>query len=148
MPLNILFIRHGQTQGNLERRYIGSTDQPLCPEGREALAGRQLPPANQIYASPLKDDPAYQLWLDTAGEIPPPGGESKAAQKIRTLGAFHSVISRHSAGTIALVVHGGTIMAILESLEPTHEFYRWQAENGCGWLCAWDGRSLTVISSY
>ena len=53
MPLNILFIRHGQTQGNLERRYIGSTDQPLCPEGREALAGRQLPPANQIYASPL-----------------------------------------------------------------------------------------------
>ena len=49
MPLNILFIRHGQTQGNLERRYIGSTDQPLCPEGREALAGRQLPPANQIY---------------------------------------------------------------------------------------------------
>lgn len=186
MPLNILFIRHGQTQGNLERRYIGSTDQPLCPEGREALAGRQLPPVNQIYTSPLlrcretasllfpsqpfevvedfrecdfgafenhtyeelKDDPAYQLWLDTAGETPPPGGESKAAQKIRTLGAFHSVVSRHSAGTIALVVHGGTIMTILESLEPAHEFYRWQAKNGCGWLCAWDGRSLTVISGY
>ena len=48
----------------------------------------------------LKDDPAYQLWLDTAGEIPPPGGESKAAQKIRTLGAFHSVISRHSAASV------------------------------------------------
>ena len=38
MPLNILFIRHGQTQGNLERRYIGSTDQSLCIKGRAALS--------------------------------------------------------------------------------------------------------------
>ena len=119
-------------------------DQTVIPGLRETDFG----PFEGRNHEELKDDPAYQLWLDTAGEIPPPGGESKAAQKIRTLGAFHSVISRHSAGTIALVVHGGTIMAILESLEPTHEFYRWQAENGCGWLCAWDGRSLTVISSY
>ena len=35
--MTVYLIRHGQTQGNLERRYIGSTDQPLCPRGREAL---------------------------------------------------------------------------------------------------------------
>ena len=26
----LLFIRHGATAGNLERRYIGYTDEPLC----------------------------------------------------------------------------------------------------------------------
>ena len=42
MPLKILLLRHGQTQGNLERRYIGSTDQPLCIKGRAALFNRKL----------------------------------------------------------------------------------------------------------
>ena len=37
----ILFIRHGSTAGNLEKRYIGRTDEPLCEVGIaqiEALA--------------------------------------------------------------------------------------------------------------
>ena len=185
MPLNILFIRHGQTQGNLERRYIGSTDQSLCIQGRAALFNRTLPPVDRIYTSPLlrcgetaailfpnqpaepvydlrecsfgafenrtyeelKDDPAYRAWLDTGGETSPPDGESKSEQKSRTLRAFHAIVSQHEAGTIALVVHGGTIMTILESLEPSHEFYRWQAGNGCGYLCTWDGAGLTVETS-
>ena len=29
----ILFIRHGATAGNLEKRYIGRTDESLCPQG-------------------------------------------------------------------------------------------------------------------
>ena len=53
MPLKILLLRHGQTQGNLERRYIGSTDQPLCIKGRAALFNRKLPPVDRIYTSPL-----------------------------------------------------------------------------------------------
>ena len=184
MALKILLLRHGQTQGNLEHRYIGSTDQPLCPSGREALQGRALPPVDKIYTSPLlrcretagilfpdqlaetipdlrecdfgafenhtyeelKDDPAYQRWLDTGGETAPPGGESKSEQKSRTLSAFQSIVSRRRSGAIALVVHGGTIMTLLESLEPAHEFYRWQAKNGGGWLCAWDGEHLIVDS--
>ena len=35
--MTVFLIRHGQTRGNLERRYIGSTDQRLCARGREAL---------------------------------------------------------------------------------------------------------------
>ncbi|MBR0277468.1 MAG: histidine phosphatase family protein [Clostridia bacterium] len=31
--ISILFIRHGATAGNLEKRYIGSTDEPLCDTG-------------------------------------------------------------------------------------------------------------------
>ena len=30
----IILIRHGATAGNLERRYIGRTDGPLCEQGR------------------------------------------------------------------------------------------------------------------
>ncbi len=31
--MRVLLIRHGPTQGNLEGRYIGSTDEPLCSAG-------------------------------------------------------------------------------------------------------------------
>ena len=185
MALRILLLRHGQTQGNRERRYIGSTDQPLCPSGRDALTGLRLPSVDRVYTSPLlrcretaailypdqaaevvpdlrecdfgafenhsyeelKDIPAYRTWLDTKGETPPPGGESKSAQKIRTLGAFRSIVSRHRDGSVALVVHGGTIMTILESLEPARQFYCWQVKNGCGYCCLWDGVNLSVESS-
>ena len=43
------FVRHGKTQSNLEHRYIGGMDEPLCAEGvREARAlamSGLLPPA-------------------------------------------------------------------------------------------------------
>lgn len=39
--MKIYMIRHGKTAGNLKGRYIGTTDEPLCEEGREELAGRQ-----------------------------------------------------------------------------------------------------------
>ena len=45
-------IRHGRTAGNLERRYIGSTDEPLCPEGRQEISGLRAPEADRVFASP------------------------------------------------------------------------------------------------
>lgn len=51
--MTVYLIRHGQTQGNLERRYIGSTDEPLCPAGRAALEGVRGPEADAVYASPM-----------------------------------------------------------------------------------------------
>ncbi len=33
-----IFIRHGQSMGNLERRFLGHTDLPLTPMGREQAA--------------------------------------------------------------------------------------------------------------
>ncbi|MEI3521253.1 MAG: histidine phosphatase family protein [Anaerosacchariphilus sp.] len=32
----LYLIRHGKTYGNTLGRYIGTTDEPLCEEGREA----------------------------------------------------------------------------------------------------------------
>lgn len=37
VEIELTLIRHGQTKGNLEHRYIGRTEEALCEEGREAL---------------------------------------------------------------------------------------------------------------
>lgn len=42
MCVPVFFIRHGRTAGNLEHRYVGATDEPLCEEGvQELLRCRQ-----------------------------------------------------------------------------------------------------------
>ena len=51
--MTVYLIRHGKTQGNVERRYIGATDQPLCDQGRAELRGRTVPAADRIIVSPL-----------------------------------------------------------------------------------------------
>ncbi len=53
MTVTIFLYRHGMTAGNREKRYIGSTDEPLCPEGMEALARRHFEKADLWVASPL-----------------------------------------------------------------------------------------------
>lgn len=53
--MQITLIRHGKTAGNLERRYTGVTDAPLCPEGRaEAERARKDVTRSTVYVSPLK----------------------------------------------------------------------------------------------
>ena len=53
----IHLIRHGLTRGNLEGRYIGVTDLPLCPQGRaqleELLEQGEYPMVERVYVSPL-----------------------------------------------------------------------------------------------
>ncbi len=53
----IHLIRHGLTQGNLDGKYIGITDQPLCREGIEMLEELRreydYPQVQKVYASPL-----------------------------------------------------------------------------------------------
>lgn len=53
--IQLLFIRHGATAGNLEKRYIGSTDEPLCDTGIaqiEALRQHGLQ-ADYLFVSPM-----------------------------------------------------------------------------------------------
>ena len=35
--MKIVLIRHGMTEGNVSRRYIGITDENLCHKGQEIL---------------------------------------------------------------------------------------------------------------
>ena len=53
----IHLIRHGLTQGNIEGRYIGVTDIPVCEEGfarlRELTEQYEYPTVGRVYTSPL-----------------------------------------------------------------------------------------------
>ena len=53
MTKRIALIRHGKTIGNLEKRYIGITDEPLCPEGIKEIKKRCYPKADLVFCSPL-----------------------------------------------------------------------------------------------
>ncbi|MBR5486325.1 MAG: histidine phosphatase family protein [Oscillospiraceae bacterium] len=53
----IHFIRHGLTQANLEGRYIGRTDEPLCAQGiaqiKHLMEECDYPKVSKVYTSPL-----------------------------------------------------------------------------------------------
>lgn len=183
----MLFIRHGATEGNLERRYIGRTDEPLCREGvgqMETLREMGYAP-DLVFTSPmlrarqsaailfpgvpcrivddfretdfgifegktaeeLSGDERYETWLGTMCSATPPGGESADELRSRCAAAF-----RETAGAVpdgsraAFVVHGGTIMAVLEAFaEPKRDFYDYHIGNGECILCTYSGGKLTAV---
>ena len=51
--MEILFIRHGITQGNIEKRYTGRTNESLLPQAEELLKLAYYPPVEKIFSSPL-----------------------------------------------------------------------------------------------
>lgn len=52
----LYMIRHGKTPGNLEKRYIGRTDESLSKEGKEELQqkAKSYGPADYLFSSPMK----------------------------------------------------------------------------------------------
>lgn len=77
----------------------------------------------------------YQAWLDSGGEAPFPGGESKAEFSRRCVRAFAACVARAGVSSAAFVVHGGTIMAILEKFaQPRGAYYDFQVGNGQGYV--------------
>ncbi|MGI6094398.1 MAG: histidine phosphatase family protein [Lachnospiraceae bacterium] len=85
----------------------------------------------------LEGDVRYQEWIDSNGELPFPEGESRTEFMQRSLKGFRwcveHCISTH-IDAAALVVHGGTIMSILDAMaNPHEEYYHWQAKNACGY---------------
>ena len=155
--MKIYLIRHGKTQGNLERRYIGATDEPLCKEGLSLLKKNKYPNADIVFSSPM------QRCLMTAAAIYPThtpvicGGlremnfgdfEGKCYDELkdnaaRCQSAFETCLSQikdfsasqHiSSPKAAFIIHGGAIMSIMQKYgTPKGEYYKWQIENGA-WI--------------
>ena len=90
----------------------------------------------------LSGDPRYQEWIDSNGILAFPGGESKEECAVRNLEGFQRAVTaciREEITEAALVVHGGTIMNIMEQYAlPKKEFYEWHVGNGCGYLVELD----------
>lgn len=93
----------------------------------------------------LKDHEAYQKFIDSNGTSGFPGGEDRDCFQKRCCEAFVELIRREKADSkIAMVVHGGTIMAILDEYSIPHkDYFCWQVKNGEGFVmkvdCKGDG---------
>ena len=188
--VELYLIRHGKTYGNTLGRYIGTTDERLCPEGIAELKLCRYPLVEAVYASPMKrcmetaellwpgleirctlklrecdfgafenknylelqENPDYQAWVDSGGLLAFPGGESREDFQARCREGFLEVLEavrQQGIRRIGLVVHGGTIMSILEAYAwPHREFYHWQAKNGYGYRACWEGESKEEIRLY
>lgn len=198
--MKVLLIRHGETAGNLEKRYVGSrTDEGLTAGEKARLKDAEIrlkkdgdtePFAAEsifeICVSPMKrcletaelifsgerfddciwreekgfkecdfgrfeyknymdlnGDADYQRFIDSGGLSGFPGGEKINEFRLRCVNAFGRLVKERSARlnsgeekTMAFVVHGGTIMAVMEAFAvPREPYFSWQVKNGCGYLC-------------
>ena len=92
----------------------------------------------------LKEDSYYQKWIDSQGTLPFPDGESQEKFVQRNLRGLkkakqilESYLSCHpkeeaEVFRAAAVVHGGTIMALMQYLLKG-EYFSYQAANACGY---------------
>ena len=66
------------------------------------------------------------------------GGESRESFRRRTLEGFSRVVTaciREKVNAVAVVVHGGSIMNIMEAYgHPERDFYSWHVKNAHGYL--------------
>lgn len=90
----------------------------------------------------LSGNENYQKWIDSNGMLPFPGGESREEFKRRSLTGFQKAVTgciREDVHRAALVVHGGTIMNIMEEYaDRQRQFYEWHVKNGGGYLVELD----------
>ena len=181
--MKFYLIRHSMTKGNLKKRYIGITDEPLCNQGIERLRlyveKGTYPDVDRVYVSPMKrciqtaqmiypgktprvverlsecdfglfenknyqelstckdTCEQYQVWIDSGGTDTFPQGESREAFQKRSVDAFEQILEEcreDRVESVALIVHGGTIMSIMEHYAyPPGNYYDFQLGNGDGY---------------
>ncbi|MGN0435713.1 MAG: histidine phosphatase family protein [Wujia sp.] len=204
--MKLLLIRHGATPGNLQGRYVGSTDEGITEAARKQLNKLRNQICQEltgydwmtygmdnlkIYVSPLKrtietvriifpnahfhveealrecdfgeyeyknyeelkNEPAYQRFIDTMGESGFPGGETKQQFQDRCCSCYSRIVETcgqpccekmllKQNEVIVIVAHGGTIMSILDRYSfPHRDYYDWQIKPGEGFLADMDGKN-------
>ena len=86
----------------------------------------------------LEHDEAYCAWLASNCLDPCPQGESKEGFCERVCTAFVRLVDgavTRGEDSIALVAHGGTIMAVMERFgQPRRAFFDWRVAHGHGLL--------------
>lgn len=88
MQLEILLLRHGQTQGNLEKRYIGKTDEPLLLDDTESMlkvSSLQKRLEQETIAGPQKLFVSPMLRCRQTAELLFSGQEQVVIDKLREM---------------------------------------------------------------
>lgn len=170
--MKLLWIRHGLTKGNEEKRYIGTTEEALSEAGRRQLRDLRFELPDRLFVSPrircletaeilfpgkdyqivedfaecdfgefeqknyqeLSAHPVFLKWMETGELNCFPGGEGVKAFQNRCCKAFYNRMLTEKPteeSFYAFVVHGGTIMSILERFAlPKRNYFDWQIKNG------------------
>lgn len=85
----------------------------------------------------LSINPQYEKWIQSNGTDSFPGGEKPEEFKKRSIAGFLNTLNTcEECGyqKVAFVIHGGTIMSILEKYaQPWQDFYTWKVANGEGY---------------
>ena len=100
--------------------------------------------------SDLGSNAYYQKWIDSMGTLPFPNGEDHAGFVNRCCEEFLKSVSQLSEyKSIAYVVHGGTIMAVLERFSSEkRSFYDSQVKNCGGYSCEYKHGKIFVIEEF
>ena len=175
----IHFICNGFTQANLDGRYIGHTDVPVCEDGLKQLqqlkAQAEYPEIDALFSSPLlrctqtaealypqkeliiirdlieynfgefegktaaelENHPMFPAWLAGEEGAAPPFGESSTDFASRVCNTFSLMVQglmKTGTSSVAIVTHGGVIMALLAAFGlPVEPMHKWITPNGCGY---------------
>lgn len=183
--MRLVLMRHGATEGNAYRRYVGRrTDEPLSEAGRAQclkagvcsdipvvyvsgmLRARQTAqlcfPQAELRIAPgleefdfgdfegksaqdLEEDEAYRAWVDSGCKAPCPGGEERGAYCARvaqTMSVLMHDAAQRGERDLAVVAHGGTIMATLSSFADAQregasgydDYFCWQLRPAEGYV--------------
>lgn len=92
----------------------------------------------------LKNETSYIKWLENGGRTPFPGGEGMEEFTERCVRAYNEAVERFYGKRISFVVHGGTIMAIMQSLFGGN-FYDYHIENLSGYIIGSADGKYSVI---
>ena len=83
----------------------------------------------------LSGDSYYQKWIDSNATLPFPKGEDVKAFRKRCTEAFIRIVKHAKDNeSVALVVHGGTIMSILSGFYGG-SYYDYHCGNAEGYIC-------------
>lgn len=95
----------------------------------------------------LKTEVAYQRYIDSGGNSAFPGGETLDEFKTRCIKALYQILNQCQEEEVVLVVHGGTIMAIMEELTQK-PYFDFQVPCGAGYMVEIDKESMNCTSWY
>lgn len=150
-------IRHGITEANLNGKFAGSGDFPLCDEGKnklkELMTNFKYPNSQEYYSSPMRrcvetcniiyPDADLQIvdgfrecvFKNSADNVV--RAESWEEIQKRVLSTFDDTVEsmmRRGVTSATIFTHGGVIMTLLYCYGlPRAEFMDWMVNNGCGY---------------
>jgi alpha-ribazole phosphatase len=96
----------------------------------------------------IKDRKEYIRWIESEGRIDIPGAERRDDFTRRCVNGFNRAVEElNGCERLALVIHGGSIMALLQGM-CGGDYFSYMVANGKGYSCEYADGKLSIISRF